>query len=60
MCTARELQCQLNTKTRTAFVPLLDMAPSEPDAMHTSIAEAIRISKAADQECNMLVNDQQL
>ena len=60
MCRARERHCKVQPKTRVAFVPLLDMVPSEPDTMLTAITEAMRISRVSGQEWTIFTNDQQL
>lgn len=47
-------------KTRSVYLPLVDMAPAEPSTMLTAMVEAQKLTNAAGQQYTIFTNDQQL
>ena len=59
-CSAREQGHATKPKTKAVYLPLIDMAPAEPDTMLTAMIEAQRLTNMTGQAYTIFTNDQQL
>ena len=57
---SREQAHAVKPKTTAVYLPLIDMAPAEPNTMMTAMVEAQRLTNSTGQVYTIFTNDQQL
>ena len=57
---SREQGHSIKPKTRAVYLPLIDMAPAEPNTVLTAMVEAQRLTNSTGQTYTIFTNDQQL